>query len=276
MATGDRATRRLAGKVAFVTGAARGQGRAHAVRLAQEGADVIACDICAPFATTGYPASTPDDLEETARLVAKEGRRVVARPADVREFPALSDLLADGVAELGRLDIVVANAGIDSSNLAWEISEEQWDEVQGVNLKGVWLTAKAAIPILIGQGSGGSIIMTSSTAGRKGLPFKAHYSAAKHGVLGLCRTLAAELGEYQIRVNVIAPAGVATQMVTDPRLHELIDSKAETLGPIFMNSIERPMMQPEDISVGVAFLASDDSRHMTGSELVMDLGNTAR
>ncbi len=259
-----------------MTGAARGQGRAHAVRLAQEGADVIACDICGPLATTGYPASTLADLEETARLVAKEGRRAVARPADVRDFRALSDLLEEGVAELGRLDVVVANAGIDSSNLGWEISEEQWDEVHAVNLKGVWLTSKAAIPILIEQGSGGSIIMTSSTAGRKGLPFKAHYSAAKHGVLGLCRTLAAELGEYGIRVNVIAPAGVATQMVTDPRLRELIDSKADTLGPIFMNSIQRPLMQPEDISVGVAFLASDESRHMTGSELVMDLGNTAR
>jgi SDR family mycofactocin-dependent oxidoreductase len=211
---------RLAGRVAFVTGAARGQGRAHAVRMAQEGADLIICDICTELETTSYPGAVPSDLAETATLVGKEGRRAVARAVDVRDFEGLESLVHDGVAELGRLDIVVANAGIDSANLSWEITSEQWDELVGINLKGVWQTAKAAIPTLIAQGTGGSIILTSSTAGRKGLPFKAHYSAAKHGVVGLCGVLAAELGEYDIRVNTIHPAGVATAMVTDPHLHE--------------------------------------------------------
>jgi len=267
---------RLAGKVALVTGAARGQGRAHAVRLAQEGADLIVCDICADFATTTYPGATPDELAETSALVEKEGRRVVADQVDVRQFPALEALVIRGVAELGRLDIVVANAGIDSAAFSWDITDEQWDEVLDTNLKGVWHTAKAAIPTLLAQGSGGSIIMTSSTAGLKGLPFKAHYSAAKHGVVGLCRVLAAELGEHDIRVNTIHPAGVETTMVTDTHLQELIASKADTLGPIFMNSLPQVFMQPGDVSAYVAFLASDEARYTTGSQFVVDMGNTAR
>ncbi|HEY1465842.1 MAG TPA: SDR family NAD(P)-dependent oxidoreductase, partial [Acidimicrobiales bacterium] len=153
-----------------MTGAARGQGRAHSVRLAHEGADLIICDICSELDTTSYPGAVPGELAETAALVEKEGRRVVARPVDVRDFDALQALVDDGVAELGRLDIVVANAGIDSANLSWEITSDQWDELVGINLKGVWQTAKAAIPTLIEQGTGGSIILTSSTAGRKGLP----------------------------------------------------------------------------------------------------------
>jgi len=267
---------RLLGKVAFVTGAARGQGRAHSVRLAQEGADLIICDVCSELETTSYPGTSPNDLAETVELIEKEGRRVVARQVDVRDLDALQSLVDDGVAELGRLDIVVANAGIDSANLSWEISTEQWDELVGINLKGVWQTTKVAIPTMIRQGTGGSIILTSSTAGRKGLPFKAHYSAAKHGVVGLGRVLAAELGEYDIRVNTLHPAGVATTMVTDPHLQELIASKQDTLGPIYMNTLPHMFMQPEDIAGAVAYLASDDSRFMTGSQFVVDMGNTAR
>lgn len=187
-----------------------------------------------------------------------------------------ASLVHDGVAELGRLDVVVANAGIDSAAFSWEITEAQWDEVLDTNLKGVWHTAKAAIPTMIRQGWGGSIIMTSSTAGRKGLPFKAHYSAAKHGVVALCGVMAAELGEHNIRVNTIHPAGVNTTMVTDRHLQELIASKAETLGPIFMNSLPLIFMQPEDVSRYVVFLASDDSRYSTGSQFVVDMGNTSR
>lgn len=267
---------RLQGKVAFITGAARGQGRAHAVRLAREGADVIICDICSEFDTTEYPGATPAELAETVALVEKEDRRAFSRQVDVRDFGALQSLVDDGVAELGRLDIVVANAGIDGAGFSWEISEEEWDDLVGVNLKGVWQTVKAAIPTLIRQGTGGSIILTSSTAGRKGLPFKAHYSAAKHGVVGLCGTFAAELGEYDIRVNTIHPAGVATTMVTYQSQQDLIASKAETLGPIFMNTLPHMFMQPEDIAGVVAFLASDESRFMTGSQVVVDMGNTAR
>jgi SDR family mycofactocin-dependent oxidoreductase len=260
----------------LVTGAARGQGRAHAVALAQEGADLIVCDICADFETTAYAGPGPDDLAATVGLIEREDRRVVSRQVDVRDFGALASLVADGVAELGRLDVVVANAGIDSAGFAWDITEQQWDEVMDTNLKGVWHTAKAAIPTLIAQGTGGSIILTSSTGGRKGLPFKAHYTAAKHGVVGLCRVLAMELGEYDIRVNTIHPAGVDTTMVTDPHLQELIISKADTLGPIFMNSLPAIFMQPEDVARYVVFLASDESRYSTGAQFVVDMGNTSR
>jgi SDR family mycofactocin-dependent oxidoreductase len=267
---------RLSGRVALVTGAARGQGRAHAVALAHEGADLIICDICAGFESTAYPGTVPADLGETVELVQKEGQRVVSRQVDVRDFGALASLVSDGVRELGRLDVVVANAGIDSAAFSWEITEQQWDEVMDTNLKGVWHTAKAAIPTMISQGWGGSIILISSTGGRKGLPFKAHYTAAKHGVVGLCRVMAMELGEYDIRVNTVHPAGVDTMMVTDPHLQELIASKAETLGPVFMNSLPTIFMQPDDISRYVVFLASDESRYSTGAQFVVDMGNTSR
>ena len=262
--------------MALVTGAARGQGRAHAVKLASEGADLIVCDICGPLTTTKYPPATPADLDETARLIGAEGRRVVARRADVRELAALEDLVAAGLEELGRLDVVVANAGILSAGRLWEITPEQWDEVIAVNLTGVWNTVKATVPRLIDQGQGGVIVLVSSVAGLKGVPFTGHYGAAKHGVVGICRTLANELGPYDIRVNSVHPAGVDTVMNHDPDLFRLISEHQHTLAPIFQTNLQHGFMQPEEMAEIVAWLASDECRHMTGAQIPVDFGNLAR
>ena len=267
---------RLEGKVAFITGAARGQGRSHAVRLASEGADLIISDICGPVAANMVQPSTPEDLAETVRLVEALDRRVVARQVDVRDLPALEQLATDGIAELGRLDIVVANAGI----LAWgafeDITTESWQGVIDVNLTGVFHTVKATVPHMIRQGTGGSVILISSSAGLKGQPFTLHYTAAKHGVVGICNGLANELGHHNIRVNSIHPAGVRTEMINAPGLMELIGAHAETLGPLFMNTLPHDFMDPSDVSAAVAFLASDDSRMTTGLQLKVDLGTCIR
>jgi len=207
----------LAGRVAFVTGAARGQGRSHAVRLAREGASIIAVDIAGPAAVANtYPAATEADLKETVRLVEAEGAQTIARVADVRDGAALGDVLDEGVTAFGgRLDVVVANAGICNWGRFWEMPDDQWQTLLDVNLTGVWRTMKAAVPHMLSAGTGGSIITVSSVAGIKALPGQAHYSAAKHGVVGLTKSAALELGEYGIRVNSIHPWGVATPMAED-------------------------------------------------------------
>ncbi|MDP5181646.1 mycofactocin-coupled SDR family oxidoreductase [Blastococcus sp. BMG 814] len=266
---------RLAGKVAYITGAARGQGRAHAVRLAAEGADVIAIDNCATAATTSYAGPTEEDLAETARLVEAQGRRVLARTVDVRDLDGQVAVVADGVAELGRLDVVVANAGICSGALSWEIPVEKWQETIDVNLTGTFYTAKATVPVLLEQGTGGSIIIISSVAGLRGLPFLADYAASKHGVTGLARTMANELGQHNIRVNTVHPHGVATGM-QPAEMFELSQRFATTLGPILMQALPDPISQPEDIANAVAWLASDEARHVTGIQLPVDLGTLAR
>ncbi|MFB4317004.1 mycofactocin-coupled SDR family oxidoreductase [Actinomadura sp. 21ATH] len=262
---------RLAGKVAFITGAARGQGRAEAVRLAAEGADIIAVDIAGPASTyVKYEPATEAELAETAKLVEEQGRRAVARNVDVRDLAGLEAVVRDGVAELGRLDIVVANAGIMNYGRTWELTEEQWQDLIDVNLTGVWKTVKAAVPTLIEQGQGGSVIIISSVAGEKGLPFLAHYASSKHGVVGLAKTLANELGEYDIRVNTIHPHGVRTGM-TDTSLHTYIE-ESPMLGPIYMPALPYQMVEPEDIAGVVAFLASDEGRYITGDQVRVDLG----
>ena len=267
---------RLSGKVAFVTGAARGQGRAHAVRLASEGADIIACDICGPVGSVTYAPSTLDELRETEALVVAEGRRALVGQVDVRDLASLQEFVDKSVAELGRLDIVVANAGVLSVGWLWEITEEQWADVIGVNLTGVWHTIKVTVPKLLSQDTGGSIILTSSGAGTKGFPFIGHYTASKHGVVGLCRTLANELGPHDIRVNAILPAGVKTAMGDVPDLVALLQENAETLAPIYMNALPHTHMEPEDSAAVVAFLASDDARYMTGALVPVDFGTTNR
>jgi SDR family mycofactocin-dependent oxidoreductase len=268
---------RLDGKVAFVTGAARGQGRAHSVRLASEGADIIAVDICGGFESVRLTPSAPADLEETARLVEKEGRRIVARQADVRDLDALQAAFDDGVRDLGRIDVVVANAGVLTCAWSWEMTPAQWHEVIDVNLTGVFHTAKVAIPTLIRQGQGGSIIMTSSVAGLYGQPFTISYTAAKHGVVGLARGMALELAEHNIRVNTIHPTGVRTAMYTEVQdLQALIESRQYTIGPVFMNSLPVEVMEPEDISAVVAFLASDDAKYITGAQVPVDAGKLVR
>ncbi len=270
---------RVEGKVALVTGAARGQGQAHAVRLAEEGADIIAVDICGPIDGVGYPPSTPDDLAATVKLVEETGRRIVASEADVRDYAALEKVIADGVAEFGRLDIVAANAGIASFGQAISISETSWQTMLDINLTGVWHTIKAAVPHIISGGNGGSLILTSSAAGLKGFMNCAHYTAAKHGVVGLMRTLAQELGPQMISVNTGHPTNVSTKMflndgtynlfrpdVADPAEKDVVEVAT------IMNILPVPWVDPADISNAVLFLASDEARYITGVALPVDAG----
>jgi SDR family mycofactocin-dependent oxidoreductase len=267
---------KLEGRVAFITGAARGQGRAHAARLARDGADVVISDICGPIDGLKYAATTDEDLAETVALVEKEGRRALARAVDVRDLDGLTSLADDAIAEFGRIDIVVANAGILSVARMWEITPEQWKNMIDVNLTGVWHTIRATVPHMIEAGNGGSIILTSSVGGLKGLPFMGHYNASKHGVVGLCKTLANELGEFNIRVNTIQPAGVDTLMIYDPDFNELLKQHSRTLAPIYMTTLPGGCMQPEDMAAVVSFLASDEARFMTGSQIPYDFGTLAR
>lgn len=266
---------RYTGKVVFITGAARGQGRAEAVRFASEGADVIAIDACAEFASTAYPGATREDLAETVRLVEALGRSIVATVADVRDYEAVTAALAAGIDRLGRLDVVIANAGICSGAMSWEITAEQWQETLGVNLTGAFHTAKAAIPFLLDQGEGGAIVFTSSVSGLKGTPFTGHYTATKHGVTGLAKTMANELGEHGIRVNTVHPAGVDTGMKVED-LHPLIARYASTLGPIYMNTLPFDVVSPEDVAAVVAWVCSDEAQYMTGAQIPVDLGNLIR
>ena len=267
---------RFQGKVAFITGVARGQGRAEAVRLANEGASIIGIDVCETARTTKYPGTTTDDLEETADLVKKQGGQIHTEQVDVRDFDSLRRTLARGVDRFGGLDIVVANAGICSANPLWETTADQWDETIGVNLTGVFHTLKASTPIMIEQGRGGAIVVTSSVAGLRGLPFLSAYVATKHAVVGLVRCLANEVGEYGIRVNSVHPNGVATGM-TVPELFPMIEERGPSLQSIFANSIPSPSaVEPEDIAAAVAWLVSDEARYITGSQIPVDLGTLIR
>jgi SDR family mycofactocin-dependent oxidoreductase len=271
----DPIARRFEGKVAFITGAARGQGRAEAVRLAAEGADIIAVDIAAQVPETQYEGSTPEDLAETVRLVEALDRRIVATQADIRDYDALKAALDAGVSELGRLDVVIANAGTTTAARAWEIDAAHWKEQIDTNLNGPFHTAKAAIPIMIEQGTGGAIIFTSSVAGLRGLPYLAGYVAAKHGVTGLAKTLANELAEYRIRVNTVHPHGVQTGL-TVPELFPMISEASPTLSTLYMGQLPDPVSQADDIAAAVAWLASNEARHVTGIQLPVDLGRTNR
>ena len=275
-------TGRVEGKVAFITGAARGQGRSHAIRLAQEGADIIAVDVAGEVEGMSrfYPGATEADLAETVAAVEALDRRIVARKADVRDLAALQSAVADGISELGRLDIVSANAGIFMfGDKTQDVTEDDWDTVLDINLKGVWLTAKAVIPHLISQGTGGSIILTCSTAGLKGTPNVAAYTASKHGVLGLSRTLALELAPHNIRVNTVHPTSVATTMVQNEAAYKLFlpdveHPTIEQAEPVFstINALSIPWVEAVDVSNAVLYLASDESRYVTGTELKVDAG----
>jgi SDR family mycofactocin-dependent oxidoreductase len=266
---------RVDGKVAFVTGAARGQGRSHAIRLAQEGADVIAVDICEQIDTVGYPLGTAEELAETAKAVEALDRRIVSAKADVRDPAALAAAVSQGVAELGRLDIVCANAGICTVQPWDQVTAQVWQDTIDTNLTGVWNTCVACVPRLIEAG-GGSIVITSSAAGIKGMPFLAPYVAAKHGLVGMGRSLANELAKHSIRVNTIHPTGVDTPMVVGLGGVQPLLDQDPLLGPIFMNSLPIEMVEPVDISNAVLFLASDEARYVTGLELTVDAGNTIR
>ena len=268
-------TGRVAGKVALITGAARGQGRSHAVRLAAEGADIVAVDVCAPVADISYATATPADLDETARLVEAAGGRVVTRIVDVRDSAGLAAAVTGGVEELGRLDIAVANAGVCSIQRWDEVTPALWDTVVGINLTGVWNTCTAAIPHLLAAG-GGSMILVSSTAGLKGQPFLTPYVASKHGMVGIMRSLANELAARHIRVNSLHPTGVDTPMLNGMTgLTERIEASPD-VGSLFLNSLPVDLVRPEDISDAVLFLASDEARYVTGLTMTVDAGASAR
>jgi SDR family mycofactocin-dependent oxidoreductase len=277
---------RVSGKVAFITGAARGQGRSHAIRLAQEGADIIAIDVneTLPGMDRYYAGPTEEDMAETVAQVEALDRRIIASKADVRDYDALKAALDEGVAQLGHVDIVSANAGVFAfGEQTQNVTEEEWDLVNDINAKGVWHTTKAVIPHLIEQGTGGSIILTSSTAGIKGTPNVAPYTAAKHAVVGLMKTLALELAPHSIRVNSVHPTGVATDMILNQAAFKLFKPDQEHVtqeeaAEIFQstNALPIPWVEPVDISNAILFLASDEARYITGLELKVDAGYTTK
>jgi SDR family mycofactocin-dependent oxidoreductase len=276
---------KLDGKVAFITGAARGQGRSHALRLAQEGADIIAVDICAQIDSVGYPLATPDDLAETVRQVEALDRRIVASQADVRDSSALRQAVDEGVAQLGRLDIVLANAGIASFAPVADLTDEVWDDMIDINLTGVFKTVRASVPHLRAHGQGGAIVITSSTAGIKGMANLAHYVSAKHGVVGLMKTLANELAPDMIRVNSVHPTAVDTDMIHNDQTYGLFmpDKPAsevtrDEVGEIFqaLNALPIRWVDPVDISNAILFLVSDDGRYVTGVQLPVDAGSVIK
>src|ERR1700746_1021610 len=266
-------TGRVEGKVAFITGAARGQGRSHAVRLAEEGADIIAVDVCKPIVqNTTIPASTPEDLAETADLVKGLNRRIFTAEVDVRDYDALKAAVDAGVEQLGRLDIIVANAGIGNGGGTLEkTSEEDWTEMIDINLAGVWKTVKAGVPHLLAGGRGGSIVLTSSVGGLKAYPHTGHYVAAKHGVVGLMRAFAVELGQHNIRVNSVHPTNVNNPLFSNGGTMRLFRPDLQNPGPDDMKVVAQMMhtlpigwVEPEDISNAGLFLASDEGRYITG------------
>lgn len=271
---------KLDGKVAFVSGVARGQGRSHALTLAREGADVIGFDICEQIQSAPYPGASRAELDETQAMIEALGRRAVMSIADVRKYDEVEAAFAKGLAELGRCDFIIANAGIFAAGRFWEIELDAWNEMIDINLTGVWHTVRAATPTLISQGDGGSIVITGSTESLKGMANTASYSAAKHGLTGLMRTMANDLGQYNIRVNTVNPTCVDTNMVQNDCVRSLFnpgfdgeltrencaDSYART------NIIWVPWIEPQDVSNSVLFLCSDDSRYITGVPLPVDAG----
>jgi (+)-trans-carveol dehydrogenase len=274
---------RVEGKVALITGAARGQGRSHAVRLAQEGADIIAIDACAPISSVTYSLPTPSDLQQTAKEVEALGRRVVAAQVDIRDFAALSAAVDGAVEQLGRLDIVAANAGICSSGRLLDVDEMTWQEMLDITVTGTWHTAKATVPHLRAAG-GGSMILTSSTLGIKAAQNVGHYVTAKHGVTGIMRTLALELGPERIRVNCIAPGSVDTDMIHNKKTYSMFapdltedERTRDRIGERFatLNAMHIPWVDPIDISNAVLWLASDEARYVTGATIPVDAGQLA-
>jgi SDR family mycofactocin-dependent oxidoreductase len=275
---------RVEGKVALVTGAAQGQGRSHAVRLAEEGADIIAVDICDHISSVPYPQGTEEGLQQTVKSVEALGQRAVGLPADVRDFDQIARAAADGVGQMGRLDIVSAGAGILNFGVLESLTDADWDDLMDVNLKGVWHTAKAAIPHLRSSG-GGSMVLTSSTCATLGMPGIGHYVAAKHGVVGLAKTLAIELGADKIRVNTVNPTNVETDMLMNEAVFARFapdlapeDRTLENLLPRFKapHVLDIGWIDVLDVSNAVLWLASDESRFVTGTSITIDAGHTAQ
>jgi SDR family mycofactocin-dependent oxidoreductase len=267
----------LAGQVAFITGGARGQGRSHAIRLAGDGADIVLVDICHNIASNHYDLAGPADLAETVAQIEALDRRVVAAQVDVRDMSLLAAAVDDAVAQLGRLDIVVANAGIAPMSAGDEerLGEQAFRDAIDVNLGGVWNACRASIPHLIAGGRGGAMVLTSSTAGIKGFTGASGggmgYTAAKHGVVGIMRALANDLAPHRIRVNTVHPTGVNTMMVVNPVMQAFINEDPSR-GAHMVNALPVELLEPEDISNAVAFLVSDQARYITGVMLPVDAG----
>ena len=275
---------KLEGKVAFITGAARGQGRSHALRLAEDGADIVAVDICADTATVPYPLGTADELAETASLVEGAGRRCATATADIRSLEQLGAAVDVAKETFGKIDILVSNAGIWSSATdSWSLEEETWQTMIDINLSGQWKTAKAVVPTMIEGGAGGAITITSSSIGLKATTGNVHYTSAKHGVIGLVRTLAHELAPHDIRVNAICPTTVNTPMITNDSLYGLFrpDLESPSLsdaepGLTDLNILDVSLMEPSDVSAAISWLVADDARYVTGIALPVDAGSTSK
>lgn len=271
------------GQVAFITGAARGMGRNHAVRLAERGADIIALDINRSISTVPYPGPDDEDLAETVRLVEATGRRIVAREADVRDAEAVKAVVDEGVAELGgRLDIIVPNAGIASVAATGDMTTKIWDDMIGINLSGVWYAVAAGLPHMRAGGRGGCIVLIGSVASFKGIPNLVHYVAAKHGVVGMAKTLAAELGPEHIRVNALCPTNVDTDMVQNEFIRKLFlpeiesptreDCEQPDSAYVLANAIPVPWIDAQDVTNALLFLVSDAARYVTGTAIPIDAG----
>lgn len=273
----------LEGKVAFITGAARGQGRSHAVRFAEEGADIIAFDLCGQMSSVAYPMATPEDLDETVNLVEKTGRRIVAEQGDVRDFDRLKTVVANGVAELGRLDFVLANAGILPMVGPQGQDISAFDDAVAVMLNGVYYTIEAALPALLEHGDGGAIVITSSVAGLSGMHVKlsqkthggAGYLAAKHGVVGVMRGYANMLAEKNIRVNTVHPTGLNSPMIVNEQVDRLLQEQPE-YGAAFENLLPVPLIEASDISEAMLYLCGSSGRYITGIMLPVDAGFLVR
>ncbi|GGJ55990.1 mycofactocin-coupled SDR family oxidoreductase [Streptomyces brasiliensis] len=270
---------RVEGKVAFVTGAARGQGRSHALRLAHEGADIIAVDTTAKVDSVPYPLATAEDLAETVRQVEATGRRIIAVDADVRDVAALTKAVDHGVAEFGRLDIVLANAGISSPAPTLEMSEQTWQDMIDINLTGVWKTLKVSVPHIISGGRGGAVVITSSLAAIYANENTAHYSAAKAGLVMLMKIMAKELAPHRIRVNTVHPTTVATEMILNDATYRLFrpDLDSPTRADFeeaarTLNRLPVAALEPSDISNAVLYLVSDEGCYVTGATHVIDAG----
>lgn len=270
---------RLADRTALVTGAGRGQGRAHAMRMAGEGARVVVTDVCRDIDEIGYPMASRAELEETAALIEAAGGRVLAMPADVRSQADLDAAASAGMDAFGPFDIVCANAGVTSYGKGWRLEEADWLAVVDINLNGVWRTIKAAVPGMIEARRGGAIVITSSAGGRRGIPNASHYVSTKHGVVGLMRTMANELAPYGIRVNTIHPTAVDTPMIHNAMTYRLFcpDIENPTRADAETrfrpgNPLGVPWIEPEDVSDAVIWLVSDEGKFVTGSEIPVDAG----
>lgn len=274
---------RFEGRVAMITGGARGQGRSHAIALAREGADIAVCDVAAQIATVGYPMGTPEELEETQHLVEKEGRRCLAAELDTRDFAALQRFVEQTVAEFGRLDLAIANAGIASAGVGIDVmTPEQWNDMIGTDLTGVFHTIRTVSPQMKRQGFG-RIVATSSMLGRQGCGYMAHYCAAKWGVIGLVKSAAIELAPFGITVNAVAPGNIRTPMVVNDAMVETLsggnpDATFDDVLPLLgaLHVLPMALLEPEDVTNAILFLFSDDARAMTGAVLDVSAGNTSR